>query len=142
MAKEAEIKYLPLEKSKSLVWTYFGFPTRGGEFLEEKKKRKDIHCKMCKHVLLYKGNTILNLKHSKKLRNTFVLIPVVTISHFFGGKNMKKIFLFLSKIARKYLCIPATSVPKQRHKHPFFGISKSSLPSQATKKCINGNGEW
>ena len=66
--------------------------------MEEKKKRKDIHCKMCKHVLSYKGNTILNLQLSKKLRNTFVLISVVTISHFFGGKNMKKIFPFYQRL--------------------------------------------
>ena len=31
---------LPLEKGKSAVWEYFGFPSRDGEFIEKDKKRE------------------------------------------------------------------------------------------------------
>ena len=45
---------LPLEGAVSAVWKYFGFPARNGKFLEpDKKKRKQVHCKICRCVFSY-----------------------------------------------------------------------------------------
>ena len=45
MAEEFDL--LPLEGSKSGVWSYFGFPAKEGKFLEKNKnKRKHIYCKV------------------------------------------------------------------------------------------------
>ena len=49
---------LPLEGVVSAVWKYFGFPARNGKFLEsDKKKRKQVHCKICRRVFSYVHNT-------------------------------------------------------------------------------------
>ena len=62
--EQGELEYLPLEKSKSPVWAYFGFPACDGEFFEkDKKKRQDVHCKLCRQVLSYKGNTTNMMVH-------------------------------------------------------------------------------
>ena len=55
---------LPLEgaKSASGVWKYFGFPARDGQFIEpDKKKRKQLVCKLCRQHLKYSGNTTIDL---------------------------------------------------------------------------------
>ena len=45
------IEYLPLEKAKSPVWDFFGFPAHDGKFLETNKmKRQSVHCKLCKRA--------------------------------------------------------------------------------------------
>ena len=33
------VDFLPLEKAKSLVWQFFGFPARSGEYVEKDKRR-------------------------------------------------------------------------------------------------------
>ena len=49
---------LPLEKAKSAVWNYFGFPAQSGEFIEkDKKKRTTVFCKLCPKQLPYHGST-------------------------------------------------------------------------------------
>ena len=51
-------EYLPLEKAKSVAWNHFGFPSRSGKFIQKDKRlRKEVFCKLCKHPLFYKGNT-------------------------------------------------------------------------------------
>ena len=61
---ESLTEYLPLEKAKSPVWRFFGFPARNGKFLEsDKKKRQSVYCKLCKQELSYKGNTKNMLVH-------------------------------------------------------------------------------
>ena len=51
-------KLLPLEKAKSAVWNYFGFPAQGGEFIEkDKKKRTTVFCKLCPKQLPYHYST-------------------------------------------------------------------------------------
>ena len=63
-SESGSVELLPLEKSKSPVWTYFGFLARGGEFVEkEKKKRQTVVCKLCNHGLSYSGNTTNMLVH-------------------------------------------------------------------------------
>ena len=60
MSKIVEMasEFLPLEGSTSIVWRLFGFPASDGEMREpEKKKRKKVHCKLCKKMLAYVGNT-------------------------------------------------------------------------------------
>lgn len=55
---EGTAELLPLEKAKSRVWNYFGFPASSGEYVEKDKRlRKEVFCKICKHSLSYKGNT-------------------------------------------------------------------------------------
>ena len=64
LSSESLTEYLPLEKAKSPVWRFFGFPARDGKFLESnKKKRQSVYCKLCKQVLSYKGNTTNMLVH-------------------------------------------------------------------------------
>ena len=59
-----DVDFLPLEKSISPVWTYFGFPARNGEYLEkDKKKRQSVYCKICRQSLSYKGNTTNMMVH-------------------------------------------------------------------------------
>ena len=66
----SNVEYLPLEKAKSPVWKYFGFPAQEGQILEpDKKKRQTVHCVMCKQSLSYKGNTtnlIVHLQYNHK----------------------------------------------------------------------------
>ena len=57
-------EFLPLEKAKSHVWKYFGFPAQSGEFIEKDKRlRKEVFCKLCKRSLSYKGNTTNMIVH-------------------------------------------------------------------------------
>ena len=57
-------EYLPLEKAKSVVWNHFGFPARSGKFIQKDKRlRKEVFCKICKHPLSYKGNTTNMIVH-------------------------------------------------------------------------------
>ena len=45
---------LPLDKAKSSVWEYFGFPAKNGDFAKkDKKKRTEIHCKLCPRRINY-----------------------------------------------------------------------------------------
>ena len=58
------VELLPLEKSKSPVWSYFGFSARDGGFIEkDKKKRQTVYCKLCNHGLSYNGNITNMLVH-------------------------------------------------------------------------------
>lgn len=55
---------LPLEKAKSAVWAYFGFPANNGNFVEaERKKRTKVFCKLCDMDFSYKGNTTNMITH-------------------------------------------------------------------------------
>ena len=57
---------LPLEGAKSAVWAYFGFPAMSGELIEkEKKKRKEVFCKLCHKQMNYLGNTTNMCMHLK-----------------------------------------------------------------------------
>ena len=49
---------LPLEHSTSVVWKFFGFPSRDGKIIEtDKKKRRRVYCKLCRRNYSYVGNT-------------------------------------------------------------------------------------
>ena len=55
---EDPLELLPLENSTSPVWKFFGFPGRDGKMIKsDKKKRKHVFCKLCKHDCSYMGNT-------------------------------------------------------------------------------------
>ena len=57
-------EFLPLEKAKSIVWNYFGFPAQSGKFIQKDKRlRKEVYCKLCKRPLSYKGNTTNMIVH-------------------------------------------------------------------------------
>ena len=43
-SESGSVELLPLEKSNSPVWTYFGFLARGGEFCREREKEKADCC--------------------------------------------------------------------------------------------------
>lgn len=50
----SQCELLPLPGSKSMIWGFFGFPAKDGQFVEkDKKKRKEVICKMCKKICLY-----------------------------------------------------------------------------------------
>ena len=60
----AVTEFLPLEKAKSIVWNYFGFPARSGKFIQKDKRlRKEVYCKFCRRSLSYKGNTTNMIVH-------------------------------------------------------------------------------
>ena len=51
-------------RKQSKVWEYFEFPTENGEFSEkDKKKRKEVFCKLCPKSMNYLGNTTNMLVH-------------------------------------------------------------------------------
>ena len=55
-----ELDVLPLQGSKSKVWSYFSFPAINGRYKEEdKKQRKEAMCHIvgCKRIVKYSGNT-------------------------------------------------------------------------------------
>ena len=62
-SSSGKTELLPLDRATSGVWSYFGFPSKDGKFLEpDKKKRTSVHCKLCTKVLKYAGNTT-NLRY-------------------------------------------------------------------------------
>ena len=55
---------LPLEGAVRTVWKYFRFPAQNGKFLEpDKKKRKQVHCKLCHRAFSYVHNTTNMWQH-------------------------------------------------------------------------------
>jgi len=57
-------EFLPLEKAKSPVWEYFGFPARSGVYIEKNKhRRKEVFCTLCKKPLNYIGSTTNMIVH-------------------------------------------------------------------------------
>ena len=51
-------EFLPLEGAVSAVWKFFCFPARNGKILElDKRKRKQVNCKICHRVFSYVHNT-------------------------------------------------------------------------------------
>jgi len=58
------VEFLPLEKAKSAVWRYFGFPASSGEYVEkDKRRRKEVFCTLCKNPLNYTGSTTNMIVH-------------------------------------------------------------------------------
>jgi len=54
----AETELMTLPGSKSVIWGFFGFPARDGQFIEkDKRKRKEVVCKKCKKRFTYNGST-------------------------------------------------------------------------------------
>ena len=66
---------MPLEASTSLVWKYFGFPSKDGQIIEQdKKKRSKVHCKLCSNIIKHSGNT--SNSHLKEHHNSvFLSLP-------------------------------------------------------------------
>ena len=61
-----DVELVPSEKAKSAVWDYFGFPEVNGQFKEkekEKKKIKEVYCKLCPKRIQYQGSTTNMLVH-------------------------------------------------------------------------------
>ena len=57
-------KFLPLQKAKSPVWRFFGFPSHSGEYVEkDKRRRKEVFCTLCKLPLNYTGSTTNMIVH-------------------------------------------------------------------------------
>ena len=55
---------LPLDRAKSSVWEYFGFPAENGDFTEKgKKKRTTVYCKLCPKRINYQGSTTNMMVH-------------------------------------------------------------------------------
>ena len=72
-----EKKLLPLEGCKSEVWKHFGFPAKDGKFIEpDKKKRKDVFCKICYQPLKYCGNTTNLIYHLREKHQSIQLSTV------------------------------------------------------------------
>lgn len=50
----AVTRFLPLEKAKSIVWNYFGFPVQSGNVIQKDKHfQKEVYSKLCKKSLSY-----------------------------------------------------------------------------------------
>ena len=46
--RDSPRELLKLEKAKSPVWEYFGFPAENGQYLEkDKKKWTEVYCTLC-----------------------------------------------------------------------------------------------
>ena len=61
------LELLRLEGAMSRVWDHFGFPAKNGKFIEpDKKKRKQVNCKLCSQDFLYVGNTTNMWQHLKE----------------------------------------------------------------------------
>ena len=58
MATAATQELLPIVGSTSAVWKHFGFPSKDGKIIVEKKKRDRVYCKLCNKVNKYSGSTI------------------------------------------------------------------------------------
>ena len=57
-------EFLPLEKVKSPVWRFFGFPACSGEYIEKDKRHcKEVFCTLCKNPLNYTGSTTNMIVH-------------------------------------------------------------------------------
>ena len=60
-------EFLPLEKAKSPVWRFFGFPLRSGEYVEkDKRRRNEVFFTLFKLPLNYTGsitNMIVHLQY-------------------------------------------------------------------------------
>ena len=64
---DSERELLPLPGSKSVIWAFFGFPAKDGQFIEQdKRKRKEVICKTCRKEFAYTGSTTNLISH---LRN-------------------------------------------------------------------------
>ena len=59
----AVTEFLPLEKAKSTVWNYFGFPARSGKFIQRDKRLRKVYCNLCRRSLSYKGSTTNMIVH-------------------------------------------------------------------------------
>ena len=61
---DSVVEFLPLEKAKSPVWQFFGFPARSDEYVEKNKRcRKKVFCTLCKNPLNYTGSTTDMIVH-------------------------------------------------------------------------------
>ena len=86
----SNVEHLPLEKAKSPVWKYFGFPAQEGKFLEpDQKKSQTVHWEIEKYLCM-------STCSDKNLLDWW--------------KMYEKELSLLAKLAEKYLCIPATVV--------------------------------
>ena len=62
LTKKCEL--LPLDKAKSGVWRFFGFPAKDGQFIEkDKKKRTTVYSKLCPKRINYSGTTTNMMVH-------------------------------------------------------------------------------
>ena len=57
-AIHGDLELLPLENAKGAIWTFFGFQSKDGAFVEKDKRKRDIvYCKLCFQSIKYCGNT-------------------------------------------------------------------------------------
>ena len=71
------LELLPLENSRCAVWNHFGFPSKDGKITVEKKKRTEVHCKICGRVLKYNGSTT-NLRYHLEENHNSVFLSLPT----------------------------------------------------------------
>ena len=50
----SDVELIPLEKAKSAVWDYFGFPAMNSQF-KVKKKRMEVYCKLWPKIMQYQA---------------------------------------------------------------------------------------
>ena len=116
--RSSDVENLPLEKAKSPVWRFFGFPARGGKFIEpDKKKRTSVHCKMCKQELSYKGNTTNMLVHFQyNHRREYNDEKYSCMENlYFSGNTMKHSFLFLQNLQKSTFAFPLLQYHRREH---------------------------
>ena len=101
---------LPLENAKSQVWDYFGFPAQGGEFIEDKKKRNIVFCKLCSKQLSYQGSTTNMTVHLQyhhrsefekvKAKCTPPAQPAATAQRPIGQRSITEAFQYQQPLAQ------------------------------------------
>lgn len=102
---------LPLEGSTSAVWKHFGFPAKEGKILIDKKKRTEVHCKICGKIVKYNGSTTNLRFHLKEYhKSVFSSLPS-TADHGSTSKTpLPKNQVTLSQAISAGQPIPTSSV--------------------------------
>ena len=84
----SRLELLPLEGSSSAVWNHFGFPSKDGRIIQEKKKRNEVQCKICSKVLKYNGSTT-NLRFHLKEYHKSVYALISRYYHYCDTSSQK-----------------------------------------------------
>jgi len=85
---DSERKLLPLPGSKSVIWGFFRFLAKDGQFIEkDKKKRKEVICKVCKKEFVYTRSTMNLITH---LQSNHAKDFTTMMQQSIKGSNLKE----------------------------------------------------
>ena len=109
-AIHGDLELLPLKNAKGAIWTFFGFQSKDGEFVEKDKRKRDIvYCKLCFQSMKYCGNTTnlhfhLRTKHPTEYNDSAASKPSSNTNNDKATNDGKRV----SNSGRAQLTIPNT----------------------------------